>query len=125
MHKTLSQVIPQPKGNRYSAALACVVGGLLLLSGNAYATSAHGPYAQNDFGVVGLLQTPTARMNAYGEFSINYSDTNEYRRSAVSLQVFPWLTATARYTDIRNRLYSEDPNFSGDQTLKDKAFDGK
>lgn len=125
MHKTLSQVIPQPKGNRYSAALACVVGGLLLLSGNAYATSAHGPYAQNDFGGVGLLQTPTARMNAYGEFSINYSDTNEYRRSAVSLQVFPWLTATARYTDIRNRLYSEDPNFSGDQTLKDKAFDGK
>src|SRR5690554_1532349 len=114
MHITLSQVIPQPKGNRYSAALACVVGGLLLLSGNAYATSAYGPYAQNDFGRVGLLQTPTARMNDHGEFSINYSNTNEYHRSAVSVQVFTWLTATARYTDIRNPLYSEVPNFSSD-----------
>lgn len=105
---------------------ARAVGSLLLLgSSSAYAVNSHQQYAQNDFGGVGLLQTPTARMNAHGEFSINYSDTDEYRRSSVSLQVFPWLTATARYTDIRHRLYSQNPDFSGDQTLKDKAFDGK
>lgn len=84
-----------------------------------------GPLAQSDFGGVGLLQTPTARMNPYGEMTINYADSDIYRRTAVSLQLFPWLTATARYTDIRDRLYSNDPDFSGDQTLKDKGFDAK
>ncbi|WP_157981852.1 YjbH domain-containing protein [Pseudidiomarina donghaiensis] len=84
-----------------------------------------GPLAQSDFGGVGLMQTPTARMNPYGEMSINYADSDIYRRTAFSIQLFPWLETTARYTDIRNRLYSSDPNFSGDQTLKDKGFDAK
>lgn len=84
-----------------------------------------GPLAQSDFGGVGLMQTPTARMNPYGEMSINYADSDIYRRTAFSIQLFPWLETTARYTDIRYRLYSSDPNFSGDQTLKDKGFDAK
>lgn len=82
-------------------------------------------YSAGDYGGVGLLQTPTARMNSQGEFTINYSDTQEYRRLAATMQLFPWLEATARYTDIRYRLYSNDPGFSGDQTLKDKGFDAK
>lgn len=83
------------------------------------------PLGQSDFGGVGLLQTPTARMNRVGEFSVNYSDVQEYRRMAVNLQLFPWLETTARYTDIRYRLYSQDPGFSGYQTYKDKGFDAK
>ncbi|MDT7526303.1 YjbH domain-containing protein [Pseudidiomarina sp. GXY010] len=97
----------------------------LVTATQAQADIIDGPLAQSDFGGVGLLQTPTARMNPYGELSINYSDADEYRRTAVSLQLFPWLTATARYTDIRYQLYSGDSNFSGDQTLKDKGFDAK
>lgn len=91
----------------------------------AQAGTPTGPLNQSDFGGVGLLQTPTARMNPYGELSINYSDSDEYRRTAVSMQLFPWLEATARYTDIRYRLYSQDSNFSGDQSYKDKGFDAK
>ncbi|MBR9907031.1 MAG: YjbH domain-containing protein [Gammaproteobacteria bacterium] len=91
----------------------------------AQADVPRGPLAQSDFGGVGLMQTPTARMNPYGEMSINYADSDIYRRTAFSIQLFPWLETTARYTDIRYRLYSSDPNFSGDQTLKDKGFDAK
>lgn len=81
--------------------------------------------SQSDFGGTGLLQMPTARMAETGEFSLNYRDNDEYRRYSVSLQLFDWLEATVRYTDIRTRLYSNDPSFSGNQSYKDKAFDLK
>ncbi|MBA0167800.1 YjbH domain-containing protein [Pectobacterium sp. CFBP8739] len=81
--------------------------------------------SQSDFGGTGLLQMPTARMAETGEFSFNYRDNEEYRRYSLSLQLFDWLETTVRYTDIRTRLYSNDPSFSGSQTYKDKAFDIK
>ncbi|MBA5237981.1 YjbH domain-containing protein [Pectobacterium aroidearum] len=81
--------------------------------------------SQSDFGGTGLLQMPTARMAKTGEFSLNYRDNDEYRRYSISLQLFDWLETTVRYTDIRTLLYSKDPNFSGSQTYKDKAFDLK
>lgn len=81
--------------------------------------------SQSDFGGTGLLQMPTARMAEAGEFSLNYRDNEEYRRYSVSLQLLDWLETTVRYTDIRTRLYSDDPSFSGDQSYKDKGFDIK
>ncbi|XOV81328.1 MAG: YjbH domain-containing protein [Aestuariibacter sp.] len=81
--------------------------------------------SQMDQGGVGLLQTPTSRMNPKGELSINYRDNDQYRYWSVSLQLFPWLETTVRYSDIRTLLYSTDPNFSGDQTAKDKGIDAK
>lgn len=81
--------------------------------------------SQTDFGGVGLLQTPTARMADTGEFSASYRDNDPYRRYAISLQMLDWLETTVRYTDIRTRLYSNHSDFSGDQTYKDKAFDLK
>lgn len=81
--------------------------------------------SQAAHGGVGLIQTPTARMAPEGDFSVNYTDNNEYRFWSVSLQLYSWLEATARYTDVRTQLYSEDPGFSGDQTLKDKGLDVK
>ncbi|WP_423186048.1 YjbH domain-containing protein [Alishewanella sp. d11] len=76
-------------------------------------------------GGVGLIQTPTARMADSGNLSLNYTDNGEYRFWSVSLQLFPWMEATARYSDVRTRLYSDDPGFSGDQTYKDKGLDVK
>lgn len=100
----------------------------LLLSPVVYAnTNSFAPSfpTQSDFGGVGLLQMPTARMAPEGEFSFNYMDNQEYRRWSLSMQPFDWLEATLRYTDIRTRLYSNDVNFSGDQTYKDKGMDVK
>jgi len=76
-------------------------------------------------GGIGLLQTPTARMADAGNLSFNYTDNEEYRFWSVSIQLFPWLEATARYADVRTQLYSEFPGFSNDQTYKDKGLDVK
>lgn len=81
--------------------------------------------SQMAHGGVGLIQTPTARMAPAGDLSINYTDNEEYRLWSVSIQLFDWMESTVRYTDVRTRLYSDDPNFSGDQTLKDKGIDVK
>ena len=81
--------------------------------------------SQSDFGGVGLMQVPTARMAKEGEFSLNYRDNDQYRFYSASLMLFPWLETTVRYTDVRTRLYSRVEGFSGDQSYKDKAFDLK
>ncbi|VEC18796.1 putative lipoprotein [Citrobacter portucalensis] len=81
--------------------------------------------SQSDFGGVGLLQTPTARMAREGEMSLNYRDNDQYRYYSASVQLFPWLETTLRYTDVRTKKYSSVESFSGDQTYKDKAFDLK
>ena len=103
-----------------------------LMSGVAVADevpAADNPYSvspsQMVQGGVGLWQTPTARMMPEGSLSLNYTDNQEYRFWSVSLQLFPWMEATARYTDTRTRLYSNVDSFSGDQTLKDKGLDVK
>ncbi|MCT6591905.1 YjbH domain-containing protein [Pantoea dispersa] len=81
--------------------------------------------SQSDFGGVGLMQTPTARMAKEGEFSLNFRDNDQYRYYSASLQLFPWLETTVRYTDVRTRRYSAVEGFSGNQSYKDKAFDLK
>ena len=81
-------------------------------------------YTQNDFGGVGLLQTPTARMAPAGELSLNANRTEPYSRYSLSLQPLDWLEGTFRYTVISNVKYGPEA-FSGNQTYKDKAVDVK
>ena len=80
---------------------------------------------QTDFGGVGLLQTPTARFAEEGAFSFNATRVSPYSRYSVSVTPVPWLEATLRYSALTNRLYSQDKDFSGDQSLKDKALDAR
>lgn len=99
-----------------------------VVSGAVYAAeSVFDPYgpSQGDFGGVGLLQMPTARMAKTGEFSANYVDNDQYRRWSISAQPFDWFEATLRYTDVRTKKYSPYEEFSGDQTYKDKGMDFK
>lgn len=81
-------------------------------------------YTQNDFGGVGLLQTPTARMAPAGELSLNANRTDPYSRYSVSFQPFDWLEGSFRYTAISNRDYGSE-ELSGNQSYKDKAIDAK
>ncbi|MFT4790291.1 MAG: hypothetical protein ACI95X_003138, partial [Paraglaciecola sp.] len=76
-------------------------------------------------GGTGLIQTPTSRMLTDGDFRVSYTDNDQYRFWSATLQLFPWMQSTVRYTDVRSRLYSPFPSFSGDQTLKDKGIDVK
>ena len=79
---------------------------------------------QHDFGGVGLLQTPTARMAEEGMLYFNANRTEPYSRYSVTVQPLPWLEGSIRYIAITNRDYG-DESFSGDQSLKDKAADLK
>lgn len=81
--------------------------------------------SQSDFGGTGLMQMPTARLAREGEFSLGYRDNDQYRFYSASVALFPWLEGTVRYTDVRTRSYSGNPDFSGDQSYKDKSFDFK
>lgn len=81
-------------------------------------------YTQSDFGGVGLLQTPTARMAPAGELSLNANRTEPYSRYSLSLQPLEWLEGTFRYTAITDRMYGAEA-FSGKQSYKDKAVDVK
>lgn len=82
-------------------------------------------YTQMIRGGVGLMQTPTARMREEGSFTANYNDIDQYRFWSASIQLFPWMESTVRYTDVRTQLYSPFESFSGNQTLKDKGIDVK
>ncbi len=59
----------------------------------------------SDWGSVGLLQTPTARMRIGGAFSISYSRVNPYTRGNVFFQPFDWMEAGFRYTTISGTDY--------------------
>jgi hypothetical protein len=78
----------------------------------------------SDWGTVGLLQTPTARMREAGSLSFSYTHVSPYSRGNVIFQPFDWLEGGFRYTDISNRLYGPE-ELSGDQTFKDKSIDVK
>lgn len=81
-------------------------------------------YTQSDFGGVGLLQTPTARMAPAGELSFNANRTDPNSRYSLSLQPLDWLEGTFRYTSVTNRAYGPK-ELSGSQSNKDKAVDFK
>lgn len=106
-------------------ALLCMPAAVLAETATGTWQQQPASHTQAVHGGVGLWQTPTARMADEGDFAINYTDNQEYRFWSVSLQLFPWMEATARYTDVRTRLYSDFPSFSGEQTYKDKGLDVK
>jgi membrane-associated phospholipid phosphatase len=77
----------------------------------------------SDWGEIGLLQTPTARMAAAGDVRLTMSRVAPYTRGTVMFQPLDWFEVGFRYTDISNRLYG--PSIAGAQTYKDKSIDLK
>ena len=74
----------------------------------------------NDWGEVGLMQTPTARMADAGTLRTSVSYVAPYTRLNVMFQPLDWLEAGFRYTSIGNRIYG-----ISDQDYKDKSIDVK
>lgn len=82
------------------------------------------PITSNDFGLVGLIQTPSARMREAGNFTMSASRVDPYTRYNFLFQPFDWLETGFRYTYITNRLYGP-ASFSGNQKYLDKNIDLK
>lgn len=77
---------------------------------------------QGDFGGVGLMQTPTARMAPLGGFAFSLSRTAPYRRYGVFFQPTEWLEAGFRYVEVENRRYLAATD---DRNNLDKGIDFK
>jgi len=77
----------------------------------------------SDWGNIGLLQTPTARMAPAGEVRFHLSQVSPYTHGTVMFQPFDWLETGFRYSDVSNRLYGA--SIAGDQSYKDKSIDLK
>ena len=60
-----------------------------------------------------------------GSVAFSWSDSDPYQRGSLIATPFSWGEASYQYTDVNNALYSLTPEFSGDQTYKDKSFDAK
>jgi hypothetical protein len=93
------------------------------ISSALYAQSAPPPTA-SDWGGIGLLQTPTARMADEGELAFTASHTSPYSRYNIVLQPLPWLEGAFRYVSVANRRYGPEW-LSGQQNYKDKSIDVK
>lgn len=109
---------------RATSRVASLVAGALLASGAgaAYAQATWVEHSANDFGAVGLVQVPTARMGDDGDFRFGVSIQSPYNHLFAGLQWLPWLETGLRYTEVSNRLYGTE-DFSGDQSYKDRGVD--
>jgi hypothetical protein len=81
------------------------------------------PIFANDWGVTGLLQTPSARTPSEGHVSLTASRVWPYTHTTLTLSPFDSLEVGMRYTNISNRLYG--PSIAGDQSYKDKSSEIK
>ena len=83
----------------------------IVLVNNAYAA------ATSDFGTIGLIDTPTARMRADSEFTVAYSHQQVADTYSFNYQAFPWLEASFRYI-------IQDPSESFGQTAgnRDRSY---
>ncbi|MCE2747111.1 MAG: YjbH domain-containing protein [Burkholderiales bacterium] len=79
---------------------------------------------RSDWGNVGLLQMPSARMAEEGIISVTASRVEPYSRYSFIYQPFEWLEAGFRYSIITNRFFG-DAAFSGDRKYQDKSVDVK
>ncbi|WP_423162765.1 YjbH domain-containing protein [Stenotrophomonas maltophilia] len=95
----------------------------LSLAAELHAQQAPPPTA-NEWGGIGLLQTPTARMAEDGDIAFTASHNSPYSRYNLTLQPFPWLESSFRYINVSNIRYGAS-DFSGNQNYKDKSIDFK
>ncbi|MFZ3018537.1 MAG: YjbH domain-containing protein [Gallionella sp.] len=78
----------------------------------------------NDWGTIGLIQTPTARMASAGNAALSASRVYPYTRMTSSMQIMDWFELAVRWTAVSNRFYGP-ADFSGNQSYKDKSVDFK
>jgi len=63
------------------------------------------PLAASDYGTVGLIDTPTARMSDDGTLTSTVAIQSRTNSYAVTYQATPWLEGTFRYTGYNNFRY--------------------
>ncbi len=76
------------------------------------------PITRNDFGQVGLIEMPSARMAPDGQISLNASYFENNQRYNVGFQFFPWMEAIFKYSGLDH--YAADYPVYWDRSLSAK-----
>ena len=90
-----------------------------LSTANAEENNYDALYFQSAYGGIGLIETPSARFLDDGEFVFGVATEDIYNRLYASVQIFPWMEATLKYTEGTSRPYMRGSH----QTWKDKGID--
>ena len=77
----------------------------------------------SDWGEIGVLQTPSARMDPAGMVRFNLSRVDPYQRGNLMLQPLDGMEVGFRYTMVLDQLYG--PSIAGGQAYVDKSMDLK
>lgn len=117
----MSRILKRSKANR---PVAFTLTALAMSMSTALHAQQAPPATASEWGGIGLLQTPTARMAADGDIAFTASHNSPYSRYNLTMQPFPWLEGSFRYINVANIRYGA-PNVSGDQNYKDKSIDFK
>ena len=64
----------------------------------------------SDYGTTGLIDTPTARFESDGQFSVGASRDKRHKQFSITYQATPWLQGTFRYTGF-NEFFYWDRNY--------------
>ena len=75
----------------------------------------------NNHGIIGLINTPSARFYDESSSSLTFYRGNPDRKISLSLMPYDWLEASVFYTSIKDRSYGGDIA----QDYKDKGFNLK
>ena len=68
------------------------------------------PVYASDYGTTGLIDIPTARMAADGQFTATAAFDGRHKSFAITYQAAPWLEGTFRYTGF-NEFFDWDRNY--------------
>ena len=90
---------------------------------NDYFPQDLGPSSSN-YGEVGLMEMPTARLMKEGSLKLGISSSYPIEYTYIVATPFSWLETTYRYSEIKDRKYGPFA-YSGNQSYKDKGFDLK
>lgn len=82
------------------------------------------PLSASDWGITGLLQTPSSRMPPAGTVRITLDRTDPYTQYTATLSPFDAVEIGVRYTSVGNQPYGP-VELSGNQSYKDKSSDIK
>jgi Exopolysaccharide biosynthesis protein YbjH len=76
-----------------------------------------------DWGGIGLIQTPTARLLSAGHAGFTLSRSQPYTHFNLSVQPFDGVEGVMRYTRVQGRLYGAE--IAGDRAYLDKSLEIK
>ena len=79
----------------------------------------------NNHGVLGLINTPSARFYEEGGFGVTVYDGTPDQKITITSSPYDWFEASFFYTNIQNRRYCDGDALFCDQDYKDKGFNLK